>query len=132
MPGFDKNRYYDLLTMLKTVVGSDDAKYTRQTEDGETINYLPSHKLSVPVDLNTVRSNGTVNTGDSVVSELHLDIAKDKSYLLKNELAVLALVAANKWQRPLCFNSTYELEKPGPDQVYPAGRPGRQVGPRGS
>ncbi|HZE82834.1 MAG TPA: DUF2723 domain-containing protein, partial [Puia sp.] len=113
MPGFDKNRYYDLLTMLKTVVGSDDAKYTRQTEDGETINYLPTHKLSVPVDLNTVRSNGTVNTGDSVVSELHLDIAKDKSYLLKNELAVLALVAANKWQRPLCFNSTYELESLG-------------------
>ncbi|HMH21601.1 MAG TPA: DUF2723 domain-containing protein [Puia sp.] len=113
IPGFDPNKYYDMYSMLKTVVGSDDAKYTNQTEDGESINYLPTHKLSVPVDLNTVRSNGTVNATDSVVSELRLDISKNKNYLLKNELAVLALIAANKWQRPLCFNSTYELDDLG-------------------
>jgi hypothetical protein len=48
-----------------------------------------------------------------VVSELHLDISKDKSYLFKNELAVLAIIAANRWERPICFNSTYELEALG-------------------
>jgi hypothetical protein len=65
------------------------------------------------VDVNLVRANGTVNADDSVVSELHVDISKNKNYLFKNELAVLALIAANKWQRPLCFNSTYELEDMG-------------------
>ena len=99
--------------MLKNVVGSDDPKYTQQTEDGETINFLPTHKASVPVDTSLVRSNGTVNANDSVVSELHLDFSKNKNYLLKNELAVLALIAANKWQRPICFNSTYEVEDLG-------------------
>ena len=113
LPGFDQNKYYDLYDMLKNVVGSDDPKYTTQGEDGETYNFLPSHKLSVPVDINLVKSNGTVNAGDSVVSSLHLDISKNKNYLFKNELAVYALIAANKWQRPICFNSTYELEDLG-------------------
>ncbi|HEV3327109.1 MAG TPA: DUF2723 domain-containing protein, partial [Puia sp.] len=109
LPGFDQNKYYDAFDLFKNVVGSDDPKYTTQGEDGSTFNFLPVRHLSVPVDLNVVRSNGTVNAGDSVVSELHLDIAKNKNYLFKNELAVLAIVAANKWQRPICFNSTYEV-----------------------
>jgi hypothetical protein len=113
LPGFDQNKYYDCYDMLKNVVGSEDAKYTTQTEDGDTYHFLPVHKLSVPVDANLVRSNGTVNADDSIVNELHLDISKNKNYLFKNELAVLALIAANKWQRPLCFNSTYELEDMG-------------------
>ena len=113
LPGFDQNKYYDLYDILKNVVGSDDPKYTQQGEDGETYNFLPVHKLSVPVDSSLVHSNGTVNPGDSVVSTLQLDISKNKNYLFKNELAVLALIAANKWQRPLCFNSTYELEDLG-------------------
>jgi hypothetical protein len=65
------------------------------------------------VDVNLVRSNGTVNADDSVASELHIDITPKKNYLFKNELAVLAIIAANKWQRPICFNSTYEVEDLG-------------------
>jgi len=113
IPGFDQNKYYDLYDMLKNVVGSNDPKYTQQTDEGDTYNFLPVRKLSVPVDLNTVRTNGTVNPGDSVVSQLQLNISPNKNYLFKNELAVLALIAANKWQRPICFNSTYELEDMG-------------------
>src|SRR6185312_12063997 len=112
--GFDQNKYYDALTMLKDVVGSDDPKYELQSQDLTTnFNVLPVRHLSVPVDVNTVRANGTVNPGDSVVSELHLDISPNKNYLFKNELAVLAIIAANKWQRPICFNSTYEVESLG-------------------
>ncbi len=113
LPGFDPNKYYDLYSILKNVTASDDTKYTQPAEDGETLNFFPTHKASVPVDINTVRSNGTVNADDSVVSELHLDLSKNKNYILKNELAVLAVIAANKWQRPICFNSTYEVEELG-------------------
>jgi hypothetical protein len=113
IPGFDQNKYYDAYDMFRNVVGSDDPKYTQQGEDGTVYNFLPVHHLSVPVDLNLVRSNGTVNANDSVASELHIDIAPKKNYLFKNELAVLAIIAANKWQRPICFNSTYEVEDLG-------------------
>lgn len=113
LPGFDQNRYYDADTLFRDVVGSDDQKYGTQGEDGQFYNFLPVRHLSVPVDLRTVRANGTVNPGDSVVSELHIDINPKKNYLFKNELAVLAIIAANKWQRPICFNSTYEIEDIG-------------------
>src|SRR5882724_4197342 len=48
LPGFDENRYYDLKDILKNVIGSDDPKYTRQTESGITLNMLPVKKFSVP------------------------------------------------------------------------------------
>jgi hypothetical protein len=112
LPGFDQNKYYDAYSIFKNVVGSDDPKYTT-SQDDQTYNFLPVRHLSVPVDAAVVRANGTVNPGDSVVSELHLDIGPKKNYLFKNELAVLAIIAANKWQRPICFNSTYELQDLG-------------------
>jgi hypothetical protein len=113
IPGFDQNKYYDAYSIFKDVVGSDDPKYTTQGDDGQQYNFLPVRHLSVPVDASVVRANGTVNPGDSVVSELHLDIGKDKNFLLKNEWGVLAIIAANKWQRPICFNSVYEIEALG-------------------
>ncbi len=112
LPGFDKDKYYDLYDMLKNKVGSDDPKYTTQTEDGETYNIMPTKKLSVPVDINTVKNNGTVHDGDHVVNELHIDLS-DKNYLLKNDLALLAIIAANKWQRPICFTNDSEAAKLG-------------------
>jgi len=113
VPGFDQNKYYDLYSTLKNVTGSDDPKYSAPSEEGETINFLPTHKLSIPVDEALVRRSGIVNAGDSLLGSLPLDISKNKNYLLKNELAVLAVIAANKWQRPICFNSTYELDDLG-------------------
>jgi Protein of unknown function (DUF2723) len=111
LPGFDQNRYYDLYTVLKDVVGSDDSRYTVQSQEGEPMNVMPVKKLSIPVDANIVRQNGVVKPGDSVVSSLLLDIKKN--YLLKNDLAVLALIAANKWQRPIYFTSMQDIDDLG-------------------
>jgi Protein of unknown function (DUF2723) len=113
MPGFDQNKYYDAYTIFKDVVGSTDPKYQTASEEGDVYQFMPTRKLSVPVDSSVVHANGTVQADDSVVSELHIDINKSKGYIFKNELAVLAVIAANKWQRPICFNSTYELEDLG-------------------
>jgi hypothetical protein len=126
--GFDQNKYYDLYKVLKDVVGSEDPRYQTSTEEGDVYNYLPTRKLSVAVDSNLVRANGTVQPGDSVISELQLEISKNKNYLFKNELAVLAIIAANKWQRPICFNSTYELQDLGLDKyIRQDGLAGRLV-----
>lgn len=112
LPGFDQNRYYDLYQVLKNVTASDDPRYMVSSNDGVTaMNVLPARKVSIPVDVNKVRQNGTVNPGDSVVTSLLLDIKKQ--YLLKNELALLALIAANKWERPIYFTSLQELDDLG-------------------
>jgi len=117
LPGFDDNKYYDLYDMVKNVIGSDDPKYsTNQTEDGTTINLFPVRKFTVPVDENLVKTNGTVHAGDSVVKELQINMSQGKNYLLKNDLAIYAVIAANKWKRPICFTSTQELGNLGLDK----------------
>ena len=111
MPGFDQKKYYDLFDILKNVVGSDDPKYTQQ-QDEDIINILPVRKLTVPVDLEAVKARGLIHEGDSVLSELKIDIPS-RQYLLKNDLAIYSIIAANHWKRPICFTSTQELNDLG-------------------
>jgi hypothetical protein len=114
LAGYDQNKYYDLYDLLKNVTASDDPKYTVPLNDEDMGNVLPVNKVSVPVDVEWVKKNMPLNPGDSVVSELKLDIKR--SYLQKNDLAVLAIIAGNKWKRPLYFTSTQELEDLGLDK----------------
>ena len=46
------------------------------------------------------------------MSELKIDIP-NRSYLLKNDLAIYSIIAANHWKRPICFTSTQELNDLG-------------------
>ncbi len=108
-PGLNPNQYFDLYDMMKNYVGSDDPGKMAATNGEESINVFPVKKVSVPVDLNAVRQNGTVNASDQVVSELKFDIPKQ--LLMKNDLAVLNIIAANatnKWSRPICFTSAFD------------------------
>jgi hypothetical protein len=111
-PGIDQNKYYDLYDMIKNVVGSDDPKYSALMQDGESYNILPVKKVSVPVDPEVVRKNATVHSGDQVVNELHIDLPA-KTYLIKNDLAILSIIAANKWKRPICFTNDQDASKLG-------------------
>jgi hypothetical protein len=112
-PNYDKNKYYDLYDTFKTVLANDDPRYMVQSEGGTPLNTLPTRKFSVPVDLARVRANGTVHPGDPILQQLLVDVNPDKRYLLKNELAMLAVIAANKWKRPICFTSTQDLDRLG-------------------
>ena len=104
-PGVDPNQYMDLYTMMKDYAGSDEAGKTELSRNGDTVNIFPSKKVSIPVDVALVRSNGTVNAGDSVLTEMKFEIPKNA--LFKNDAAILNLIAANKWKRPIYFTSEY-------------------------
>ncbi len=105
-PGIsDKNMYVDLYSLMNDFVGSDDPENMQQTQDGTPINFFPVKKVSVPVDINTVRQNRTVNPEDSVVSEMRFEIPRN--LLMKNDMAVLNIIAANKWKRPIYFTSPF-------------------------
>ncbi len=100
-PNIPEDRYYDLYDVMKNYVGSDDPAKMEDRGGGEGLNTFPVRKMSVPVDKALVLKNGTVNANDSVVSEMRFDIPKNG--LMKNDLAVLNIIAANKWQRPIYF-----------------------------
>ena len=98
-----EDRYYDLYDMMKNYVGSDDPAVKEDRGGGEALNTYPVKKVSVPVDKLLVQKNGTVNATDSVVSELRFDIPKGA--MVKNDLALLNIIAANKWNRPIYFTN---------------------------
>lgn len=100
--GIPQDRYYDLYDLMKNYVGSDDPSKTITADDGTVYNTFPVRKVSVPVDINLVRSNGTVNPTDSVVNEMRFEIPP-KNALYKGDLALLNIIAANKWKRPIYF-----------------------------
>lgn len=101
----DQNRYVDLYSLMHDFIGSDDPSRQLQMQDGSMMNYLPVKKISVPVDSIVVRKNGTVEANDIVGSEIRFDLPKD--ILMKNDLAVLNIIAANKWARPIYFTSPF-------------------------
>jgi hypothetical protein len=103
-PGIDPEKYMDLYTMMKDYAGSDETAKI-ELRNGDTLNVYPTKKVFIPVDINLVRSNGTVNPEDSVLSELRFDIPKAALY--KNDAAILNIIAANKWKRPIYFTSEY-------------------------
>jgi len=103
-PNIPENRYYDLYDLMKNYVGSDDPDKLDNSR-GEGLNSFPVKKISVPVDKDVVLKNGTVNAKDSVVSELRFDIAKNA--LMKNDIAVLNVIAAGKWSRPIYFTAPF-------------------------
>ena len=101
---YPENQYYYLSDVMK-YVESDDADKTMNQGDNDVINTYPVKKVSIPVDINAVKANGTVNATDSVVSELRFEIPKN--IIMKNDLAVLDVIAANKWKRPIYFTQNY-------------------------
>ncbi len=96
---FPQNNYYDLYDLMKNYIGDD------KNVDDRGYNILPVNKISVPVDKNTVIKNGTVNASDSVVAAMQFQIPKTTLY--KNDLAILNVIAANQWKRPVYFTMPY-------------------------
>jgi hypothetical protein len=103
-PGYEG--YNDLYSVLKDWVGTTEPQKMYNAGD-EFIPVVPGNKFSVPVDKELVRKNGTVTATDSaVVDTVRFEI--NRSVLLKNDLAVLAIIAANKWSRPIYFTSKFD------------------------
>ncbi len=104
-PGVDPNQFMDLYTMMKNYAGSNDPAMMEQARDGSWLNVFPSKRVSIPVDVNKVKQNGTVNANDNVVASVDFEIPRNS--LFKNDAAILNIIAANKWERPIYFTSPY-------------------------
>ncbi|MEO8820543.1 MAG: DUF2723 domain-containing protein [Ginsengibacter sp.] len=106
LPGakVDQTKPMDLLSMMKNYSGSDDPMRMYQNGN-DFLNIFPTKNVEVPVDTNLVRQNGTVNPGDTVLTQMDFTIPKNA--LLKNESAILNIIAANNWKRPIYFTSPY-------------------------
>lgn len=107
LPGskVDQSQPFDLYTMMKDYAGSDDPKRMYPNE-GEYLNIYPTKNVKLSVDYDKVLKNGTVNANDSVVSEVTFTLPRNA--IGKNESAILNIIAANNWERPIYFTSLYK------------------------
>lgn len=97
------------LAEIMQFMGSDDDRAKLSTTDGGKENFLPTQKLFIPVDVATAIKNGVVDIKDSAKILPQLPFQISKSYLLKNDLAVYDIIAANNWKRPIYFTSPTDL-----------------------
>ncbi len=94
---------------LKTLIyhiSQDDNRYKTPLQNGETVNYLPTTKFSLPVNKKVVLEEGIVAPKDSskIVDAVNWDIRKQ--HITKNEMMVLDMLSTADWHRPIYFATT--------------------------
>lgn len=70
------------------------------------VDYIPTKNFKITVDKAKVLANGTVpkDREDRIVDNVEWTITK--SYIMKNDLIILDILAANDWERPIYFAIT--------------------------
>ena len=70
------------------------------------VDYIPSKNFKISVDKQKVLANGTVSQdrADRIVDNVEWTV--NKSYIMKNDLIILDILAANDWERPVYFAIT--------------------------
>jgi tetratricopeptide (TPR) repeat protein len=87
-------------------VASENPQTKLPMQTGRTLDYLPTNRFKVPVDKAKVLANGTVSREleDQIVDNIEFQL--NKTYVFKNEMMVLDLLAHNNWERPIYFAIT--------------------------
>ncbi len=72
--------------------------------------FLPSTDLYIPVDVAKARANGYATAKDSVLSKVSFSLGKRNS-VIKDDIAILDIVATNAFERPIYWAVTCRQEK---------------------
>jgi len=107
---FDQNQYLDLPKAMNFIL-SDRPAAKANTQGGESVNYLPAKKFRLKVDKEAVMAAGIIPPGmeDRVVDEILWEFNRD--IVIKDEIAMMMLIAGADWSRPLCFANTVPSSK---------------------
>ena len=83
---------------------SDKEETMVEMQSGMKLHYLPTNKVRIPVDKNSVIANKVVNPKfyDSIVPYIDIDIKGGALY--KNRLMMLEVLANNNWKRATYFS----------------------------
>ncbi|MGC9354560.1 MAG: hypothetical protein ACP5D9_12020, partial [Mariniphaga sp.] len=94
------NRAVDLRDAMD-FMGSDDERTKAETAGGQKVDYFPSNEFYLPVNRQKVLETGTVQPEDAALISDTVRFKINKRYLTKGEWAVLNIIAANDWERPI-------------------------------
>jgi hypothetical protein len=91
---------------MLTFVKSDDPRTKIPLRNRQQVDYIPTHKLVLPVDSAKVISSGTVAPyeADSIVGEIRLQLTPNDQ-IMKGGMAQLDIFGTNQWERPIYYTS---------------------------
>jgi tetratricopeptide (TPR) repeat protein len=98
-----ENRYIDVKQAIAFSMNDNNVV---PIGGGENMSYIPTKNFEISVDKEKVLSNGTVSISDTADIVDNIQWTINKSFLLKNQLMVLLLLAENDWERPIYFAVT--------------------------
>ncbi|HRN41363.1 MAG TPA: hypothetical protein PK649_04715, partial [Vicingus sp.] len=107
LPIFDRGiaGHVDVKEAIEFVM-DDSPKSKVGLSSGKQVDFFPTKNFSLKVDKQKVIANGTVSA-DRADRVLHkLDWTIEKNYIMKNDLIILDILAANNWERPIYFAIT--------------------------
>jgi len=89
------------LSEAMNFLGSDDVRTKVQVVSGEMMDFLPSRSFHITVNKDKVLKSGTVKPEDASLIVDSVKFRITKSYITKSEMAILNIMAANNWERPI-------------------------------
>lgn len=100
-----QDKYVNLTEILQWI---GDDRNAQPTMSGKGMNYLPTKNFFIPVDKEVVRKNNIIAPNDSseIVDEVRFTLPQNVAY--KNDLAILNILAANAWKRPIYFANSID------------------------
>jgi hypothetical protein len=91
-------------------ITSDDPQAKGQTQSGELVNFLPTKNFKITINPDEVVKQGVVTPDQKDKLANVMQWKFTGSYVTKDNLAMLDILAHNNWKRPICFASTVNQE----------------------
>jgi hypothetical protein len=104
----DRLTGYRNLKEVIEFVASDNPKTKQLPEVNQNIDFIPTPRFFIPVDSAKVLANGTVppEKASEIPAEMTWELEPGRTYLTKNHLMILDLLATNNWERPIYYAIT--------------------------
>ncbi|HEY0246063.1 MAG TPA: DUF2723 domain-containing protein, partial [Mucilaginibacter sp.] len=100
IPGYiDVKDVFDFIT-------SDDRRTMVQYQSGDYANYLPTKALKISANPDVVMQNNVVSADQRANIADTLKFKYTGNYVMKDNLAMMDILAHNNWKRPICFTVT--------------------------
>jgi tetratricopeptide (TPR) repeat protein len=102
--------YVELKSVIDFIANDDD-RTKLPLQSGEKINFSPTKKFKMTIDSAYIVNNKLVPEYmyNRIVPEIEWDVKQ--SYLYKNDLMILDIIATNNWKRPVYFANPSSLNK---------------------
>lgn len=87
-------------------ITSDNPQTKVEMQSGEVLNYLPTKNFKLTVNADELVKNGVISPDQKSRVADSMQWKFPGNYLMKDNLALIDILAHNDWKRPICFTVT--------------------------